>query len=93
MQSGELVVTGKDKVEIDLGHRHPKSVIVKFSDDCVIVPCNPRHHDELRWDVKNRHHKHPHDARHDHCKHRDEYILTIKWHVTGVRTIEWVAYY
>lgn len=93
MQSGELVVTSKDKAEIELGKRHPDRVIVRFKDDHVIVPCNPKHHDELRWEVKNRHHHHPHDHRHDHCKHEDSYVLTIKWHVTGVRTIEWHVFY
>jgi hypothetical protein len=84
MQSGELVVTGKDKVELQLGHRHPDSVSVKFKGGHAHVPCNPKHHDELRWEIKT-HHSHEH--------HHTEYVLVISWYVTDVRTIEWVAYY
>lgn len=93
MLSGELIVVGHDKVEIKLGHRSPSGVVVEFTNECVHVPCNPKHHDELRYEIKNLHHHHPHDARHDHCKHEDDYVLIISWHVTGVRDIKWVVYY
>lgn len=93
MQSGELIVIGHDKVEIELGHRPPQGVIVKFENEYMVTPCNPRHHDELRYEIHNRHHPHPHDHRHDHCRHEDNYVLTIHWHVTGVRVIKWVVYY
>lgn len=94
MQSGELVVVGADQVVIDLGARPPGGVIVEFHDHHHIhVPCNPKHHDELRYEIKNIHHHHPHDKRHDHCAHEDKYLLTIQWSVTGVRVINWVVYY
>ena len=93
MQSGELDVTGKDKVEIVLGERHPDSIIVKFKGHHHHVPCNPKHHDELRWELKNKHHHHPHDHRNDHCNHKDIYVLIISWNVTDMRTIEWLVYY
>jgi hypothetical protein len=93
MQSGELIVVGKDKVEIILGHRHPNHVAVKFISDYAHVPCNPHHHDELKYSIHNRHHHHKHDDRHDHGKHHDKYVLTIKWHVTGVRRIKWAVYF
>lgn len=93
MQSGELDVTGKDKVEINLGARSPCRVIVKFKGGHHHVPCNPKHRDELKWEVKNKHYHHPHDFRHDHCHHEDKYMLMISWDVTNVRTIEWVVYY
>lgn len=93
MQSGELVVVGHDKVDINLGHRPPSRVFVHFLNDIINVPCNPKHHDELRYQIKNHHHHHPHDNRHDHCKHESNYMLTIHWHVTGVRVIRWVVYY
>ena len=93
MQSGELDVTGHDKIEIVLGSRHPQSVIVSFKGHHHHVPCNPRHHDSLRWDLKNKHHRHRHDRRHDHCRHEDTYVLTISWYVTDFRTIEWCAHY
>lgn len=93
MHSGELVVVGNDKLEIELGNRHPSRVMVKFQDHHVIVPCNPHHHDQLRWEVKNLHQHHPHDFRHDHCHHNDNYVLIIKWHVSSLRVIEWFVFY
>ena len=93
MQSGELVVIGNDKVSINLGRHPPKRVFVHFMNDFIHVPCNPHHHDDLRYNVKNHHHHHRHDHRHDHCKHDDHYLLTIHWNVTGVRLIKWTVYY
>lgn len=93
MQSGELVVVGNDKVDISLGHRPPASVFVYFLNELHHVPCNPHHHDDLRYEIKNHHQHHPHDHRNDHCRHEDDYVLTIHWHVTGVRFIRWVVYY
>lgn len=93
MLSGELIVVGHDKVEISLGHRPPSGVIVNFDCDIICVPCNPKHHDDLKYEVRNLHHHHPHDSRHDHCNHEDNYVLSISWHVTGVRVIKWVVYY
>ena len=85
MQSGEIDVTGRDKVEINLGKHHPCRVIVKFKGGHHHVPCNPKHHDELRWELKDKHQTHSH--------HENKYVLMISWHVTDVRTIEWAAYY
>lgn len=94
MQSGELEVTGRYKVEINLGSHPPCRVMVGFrKGHHHHVPCNPKHHDELRWELLNKHQHHRHDARHDHCHHEDKYILVIAWDIADVRTIEWVAYY
>jgi hypothetical protein len=89
MQSGELDVTGRDRIEINLGKHPPCRVMVKFKSGHHHVPCNPKHHDELRWELENKHNPH----RHDHYHHENKYVLMISWHVTDVRTIEWVAYY
>lgn len=93
MLSGELIVVGHDQVDIKLGHRPPKGVVVEFINEHVHVPCNPKHYDELKYEIKNLHHHHPHDNRHDHCNHDDNYVLVIGWNVTGVRVIKWVVYY
>lgn len=90
---GELIVIGHDKVEIDLGDKHPKSVDVHFANGFITVPCNPHHHDDLRYSVHNRHHHHKHDAQHDHCNHEDRYVLTIHWDVSSVRLIKWTVKY
>jgi hypothetical protein len=80
MQSGELIVTGKDKAQILL-NGFPSKVHVHFTDEGYIIPCNPHHHDELRWDVfrSNTHH--------------GGYTLIIDWSVTGVREIKWTVWY
>lgn len=93
MLFGELIVVGHDKVDISLGHRPPNGVHVQFVNEHVHVPCNPKHHDELKYEVKNVHEHHQHDHRNDHCNHQDNYVLTISWHVTGIRVIKWVVYY
>lgn len=93
MLSGELIVTGKEDVEIELGNRHPKYIVVRFKDHHMMIPCNPKHHDHLKWEVKNHHQSHKHDRRHEHCNHEDRYVLKIYWHVTGVRHISWVVYH
>lgn len=80
MQSGELIVIGKDKAVIHL-HNCPSRVVVLFKDECVIAPCNPHHHDSLEWEVF-----HPHS-------HHHPSTLVIKWHVSGVREINWRVYY
>ncbi len=79
MQSGELIVTGEDKVEIVL-RGEPAQVAVKFKDTCVIVPCNPQHYDDLEYEVVKHHHKH-------------HYTLVIRWNVSGVREIVWTVCY
>lgn len=77
-QAGELVVTGKDKIDIRLRHHQPEEVFVVFKDDHHAVPCNPHHFDELEWEL---HYKEGH------------YVLLIKWHVFGVREIFWAVRY
>jgi hypothetical protein len=89
MQSGELLVTGKDSVDIEL-RDHPDEVEVKFIDDIVIVPCDHHHHDNLQWEVRRLHRTGRQVTKH-HRKHF--YVLTITWQVTGVRKICWEACY
>ena len=80
MQSGELIVTGKDKVHIHL-NKFPDKVEVWFKDDLECVPCNPHHHDWLEWEV------HRSNTTFSHSHH----ILIIKWDVSGMREIKWMA--
>lgn len=92
MHTGELIVTGKGEADIEL-KQHPVSIKVFFDDEYVIVPCNHHHHDTLHWHVRNLHHNHPHDKRHDHCNHKDQFVLVVKWHVHNIRVIKWVIHY
>lgn len=80
MQSGELIVTGKDQVVIPL-NGFPSQVVVDFKDECDVVPCNPHHNDQLEWEVSHSNTIPP------------QVILIINWDVTGVREIKWTAYY
>lgn len=75
MQSGELIVTGKDEVFITL-HGTPINVNVYFKGDCDLTPCNPKDYDMLEWEMHFKHH---------------HYTLKIKWNVSGVRKILWTA--
>lgn len=81
MQSGELFVTGKDKVVISL-KKFPSKVSVHFKDEPHVVPCNHHHHDELKWEVHASHHH-----------YKSGFILVIEWNVTNVREIKWEASY
>jgi hypothetical protein len=89
MQTGELVVTGSDRVEILLCER-PDSVKVYFVDDQCDVPCNHGHHDHLSWFVHKKEHHHHHN---NHHHYTSSYTLTIKWHVHNVRKIVWAVHY
>ena len=80
MQSGELDVSGKDRIRIDL-HKLPRDVKVRFSDDDCIVPCNPHHRDFVEFEI------------HATNRHHGGYVLIISWEVTGVRKIKWTAYH
>ena len=81
MQSGELVVSGKDKIHIPLDG-FPSKVDVDFVDECVIVPCDPHHHvDSLEFEV------------HVSNTHHHGFVLVISWHVSGVREVKWTAAY
>jgi hypothetical protein len=84
MKSGELVVIGKNTAKIKLvhnSHHKPRRIIIEFVDDCVMAPCNPKHHDVWSWDIHT-------DERYEHC-----HTLHINWHVSGVRTIRWTVIY
>lgn len=84
-ESGFLTVTGTDSATFRLpGHREPNRITVEFDSSCPPLVCNPRHHDELEWEVT------PADPRHHH-HHRWE--LKIRWHVSGVRKVVWSADY
>lgn len=80
MQSGELIVTGKDKAVIPL-HGNPCRISCQFKHSHDVVPCNPHHEDYLEYDVHISH------------SHHSGYVLIIKWSVSGVREIVWHAHY
>lgn len=80
MQSGELIVTSKDKANIELVS-HPCLVRVRFEGDGCVIPCNPQHHDHLKWTLIPAHGL------------SQKYILQISWQVTNVRKIVWEAFY
>jgi hypothetical protein len=86
MVSGELDVTGKNKVELDL-MRRPRRVRVHFKNDEVILPCNPNHFDELEWFVKERE-----EGEMDGPKKR-RFFLEINWSVNSSRAIVWQVLY
>lgn len=81
--SGELIITGHDKVSIDID-KEPHSVFVKFTDDHCPAPCNPRHCEELEWKIEKVHH-------HSHHHNDKKYILIIKWNVEGMRKVFWTV--
>jgi len=89
--SGELNVIGTDLVNIEL-KRHPREVLVFFKDECVVVPCNPRHFDSVEWVLHDGKTCHNHDHHHDKHDHHKNY-LTIKWDVSGLRSIYWTVRY
>lgn len=76
MQSGELIVTGDNKVEINL-KSYPSFLNVRFSNNCVVVPCNASNFDELEYEV---------------LLHKNNFVLVIRWRVTGIRNIVWSSY-
>lgn len=92
MFGGELVISASGEVEIGL-KSNPKTVKVTLDNECVVVPCNPHHHDHLHWHVKNLHQNHKHDHKHDHCNHKDEFVLVIKWDVHSIRLVKWMVHY
>lgn len=81
VRTGELIITGHDKIFIDLT-REPRRVFVKFEDDHFPAPCNPTHHDDLQWEVKKTHHRRS-------GGHVVQYDLVISWHVAGTRKVFW----
>lgn len=52
---GELLVTGRDKTEINLPYL-PRVIEVKFKDREHHVPCN-MHHDKLEYEICRHHHE------------------------------------
>ena len=84
-QSGTLVVTGHDKVEISL-HDVPRHVEVHFKKLPEPAPCDhsphEHRHNRLKWSVHKSHRHHSHT-----------YHLVIKWDVTCVREIVWLVNY
>lgn len=75
MISGELLVAGKDEIEIELQHGRPDAVIVEFRKHPQHIPCNPQQ-DRLEWEIHHRHGK---------------FVLLIKWNVVGTREVIWVV--
>lgn len=73
---GEILVLGKDGVQIELGKGIIVSVLVEFkNDNNHNHPCNP-HHDKLEWEIHDRHHG---------------FVLLIKWDVSSAREIIWAV--
>jgi hypothetical protein len=77
-EQGELVVIGKDAVEIQL-NRRPREVRVEFKDEQKIVPCDPQDFDALEFYWFQRRSGH--------------YFLIVKWSVSAVREIVWEVRY
>lgn len=50
--SGNLIVSGKDSIKIAL-EDEPKYVTVEFEGDCNVMPCNPKHYDQLTWRLED----------------------------------------
>lgn len=81
MQSGELVVSGKDKIQIRLTGL-PVKVDAYFSDNCEPVDhCGTHHTDQVEYEIHTSH------------THHHTYLLVISWNVAGVREVKWTAYY
>ena len=77
MQSGELIVSGKNHVRIDLEH-FPRRVKVKFVDNLTVPPCSPQDEDSLEYEVRS--------------TASGKFILLIKWRVSNVREINWTTW-
>jgi len=74
-ESGKMFVSGKGEIIIQMKVRKPSHVEVFFIDHP--VPCDGNKHDHLEHKV----HRHMFDHKTD---------LIIKWHVGGVREIEYI---
>lgn len=80
MQSGELIVTGRNRATITL-KGIPAEVKCQFKHEAAVVPCDPQNADTLEWEVMTD----PHVP--------TDFVLVITWNVSGVREIKWhVAY-
>lgn len=78
-QAGEIIVTGKDEMDIALDS-HPKHVKVKFTNPCHTTPCDTDHSDDLAWEILT-----------SDCG--SQYTLHIEWEVSGARDITWKVCY
>jgi hypothetical protein len=84
MHSGELVVVGKNKIEIIIKSEHePKWADMSFRHHHNHSPCDHGHCEEERDELEHKIHKHK----------RNEYILTITWKVAKSRIIDWRVHY
>jgi hypothetical protein len=50
--SGELLVTGKDEIVLELD-KCPCDIRLFFKDDCVMTPCSPKQMDSFNWELCN----------------------------------------
>lgn len=93
MVSGELIVTGKNHAELAL-ERRPTHVKVYFKDDCVVVPCNPTHFDELEWRIREQIDRevNTRSRSRDRDRHKS-FFLEISWDVSASRAIMWEVIY
>lgn len=55
----------------------PRIIEVKFKHEHRSIPCD-HHHDKLDYEI---------------CRHEHQYKLIIKWHVSSLREITWIAYF
>lgn len=75
IMSGEILVVGKDKLELALRYGKPDTVLVEFKNQPTPVPCNP-HHDKIEWELHER---------------NNGFVLVIKWSVSSAREIIWAV--
>lgn len=76
IMSGELLVIGKDSIQIALRRGRIETVLVEFKDHQIaMTPCNP-HHDKLIWEIHDRHHG---------------IVLEVKWDVSSPRAVLWAV--
>jgi hypothetical protein len=80
MQSGELIVTGKNSIHVPV-NKFPSEVKCRFKDEFAAIPCNPDDADRLEYEIIVS------------TTTPTTFTLFINWKVTGVREIKWeVAY-
>jgi hypothetical protein len=96
-ESGELIITGDDAVEIHLNDI-PHHVSVHFKKKPHPSPCDHHghhhHHDDDNDDDDHDHERHDKlewEIQRSH--HNQKYRLIIKWKVSSVREILWLADY
>lgn len=82
--AGDILVSGEDSIEIQLGRGTPKCIMVFFADDVVSVPCNPEYFDYLEYYLVQNLSTH---------NWHSKKSLIISWHVNGSRRISWNVSY